>query len=155
MFVCRSTSGLWSKLSELDNVQKHLLESQREVQRLQRQLRLCRQDNQFVSQMKGELHSVHELESQLSALRHENVRLQKERMNSELLQYQYHDMQEKCKLLQSEVEGVAHLQLENRRLKEEGAGNGGVASEALRLQLTELQQREIIAAQECGSLATQ
>jgi len=149
----RSIAALQSRVHQLEDVEGTLLESRAEVKRLQRQLRLCRQDNLFVDQMKTGLQTANELQQQLKVLRHDNQRLQHDRVNSDLLRYQVHDLQKKCESLEALTKEVAQLRQENTRLKEGGVANKTVASEAKEIELAELQQREVIAAHECGALA--
>ena len=143
---------LRSRLRQLEDVERKLSESNAEVKKLQRQLRLSRQDNLFVDQMKTELQTVQELQQQLQTLRHDNQRLQQDRVNSDLLRYQVHDLQKKCESVEALSEEVAQLRQQNTQLR---VANKTVASEAKDIELAELQQREIIAAHECGILATQ
>lgn len=125
------------------------------VSHLQHQLRLYRQDSHFVESMKNKLVRCEQAEQQLQRLVEENQALRQDRTNADLLRYQLQSLQRKCEKLDSLMEEVTTLRVENRELKAGLRKDQDTPSSALQIQLAEMQQREIVAIKQLGELSTQ
>ena len=152
MVIYRLIDGLKARVARLETVENELLSSQTEVRHLQQQLRMYRQDSQFIGSVQDRLVSYEDLQHQVQLLREENGSLRKDRTNSDLLRYQAQRLQNRCTELEGVMEEVARLRAENSQLLNKDGSKD--ASSVLQSQLSELQQREIVSLSKYGELAT-
>lgn len=143
---------LKTRLSQLETVESKLVSSQAEIKHLQQQLRIYRQDAHFADGVQDKLMRYEQLEHQVQLLSEENTSLRQDRTNADLLRYQVQSLQHHCNELEGGMEEGARLRLENSKLK---TNEGKEHDSVLQVQLTELQQREIVTLRKYGELITQ
>ena len=143
---------LKTRLSQLETVESKLVSSRTEIKHLQQQLRIYRQDAHFADGVQDKLMRCEQLEHQVQLLSKENTSLRQDRTNADLLRYQVQSLQHHCSELERRMEDGARLHLENNELK---TSDGKEHDSVLRVQLSELQQREIVTLHKYGGLTTQ
>lgn len=155
ILMLRSVQVLRTRVAKLETVESKLLSSQAEVQQLQHQLRIYRQDSHFVGSMRDTVVHCESLQHQVQQLAEENASLRQDRANADLLRYQVQDLQQRCEEMEGAVEEVARLRVENHKLLTGGTNGPEGALSSLQIRLAELQQKEIVALNKYGELASQ
>lgn len=155
MISCRSVEALRARVAKLETVESELVSSQAQVQQLQHQLRVYRQDSHFIGSMKDTIVQSESLQHQYQNLVEENASLRQDRANADLLRYQLQNMQQRFKEMEGVMEEVARLKIENSKLKAGGSSYQEGAMASLQIRLEELQQKEIVALSKYGELFSQ
>lgn len=155
MISFRSVGILKARINELESVESKLLLSEAEVKQLQHQLRISRQDNLFIENMKETILSHESLQLQVHKLTEENSSLRQDRANIDLLRYQVQNLQCQCEEAEGWVEELERLRTENHELRTRGSNTHDGALSTLQIRLAELQQREIVSLKKYGELGSQ
>lgn len=146
---------LRKRVAELETIESKFLSSEAEVKHLHHQLHVCRQDAHFVSNMRDMVVQYETLEQRVQWLTEENRSLRDDRANADLLRYQVQSLQAKSEELEKMEKEVARLQVENIELRAKENEGGEMSSPVLQLRIAELQQREVLALNKQGELATE